>query len=687
MSPISKRIITCAAILLCVYSLAVLTRIGVCRHFMKAQSPFLPFTGESALLYRYAEMVAENRRIPELDVSAQYPEGLSPKRELSLGFEFVAGGIYRLFFKERMEFHSFIRYFTPFFFSTGVFALFLIIMQLTQGTSHARGLMVVGAITGALFYAVSLPAVIRATGQEISRENYCLPLLFFHIYFLIKYMRDRRISSSLPAGLLLFVSLAFWEGAQVYFYILALFMILNFVLERGDFRWLSGFAVITGFALLAGTSIPYLRSHFFIASIPVLVSCAIVACGYLLKKVPHLKHRNGKNLLLVSLILILALTIPSFSEHAKTYSHMRSLLWYKLRFLNQKPYDPNLLPLDVRILWTPALTSPSGRTVVFHFSTLLILSVLSTAPVIRQIFRRGIEPEEEFLLVNLLMFFLLYLMFHRMEVFLIFFMCVFIGRWVSTTVQYPKRKAIAVYCLIFLCILFEGSKVAANVDSIGRPVDYRAAKDLISWIRKETPQESVILSHFSLSPPILLYTGRKIVLHPKFESPLIREKVNEYLFALFDHNEEKFYSFCQKVGADFFIFPRGTFSTTSRYSWRYMAAIPRSDRNCSAYLFEFRPQNLKKFSLEYDNGRYMVYQIYQPDVLRTAERHLREGTAYLEQRLYRQAIDEYIECIRIYPKCARAYARLGTAYYLCGEKEKAEKCWNAAYMMKGENKK
>ena len=389
----------------------------------------------------------------------------------------------------------------------------------------------------------------------------------------------------------------------------------------------------------------------------------------------------------MSLILILALTIPSFSEHAKTYSHMRSLLWYKIRFLNQKPCDPNLLPLDVRILWTPALTSPSVSSIVFHFSTLLILSVFSIFPIIIQSFKRRIEPEEEFLLANLLMFFLLYLMFHRMEVFLIFFMCVFIGKLAGTTVQYPKRKAAAVYCLIFLCILFEGSKVAANVDSIGRPVDYRAAKDLISWIREETPQESVILSHFSLSPPILLYAGRKIVLHPKFESPLIRKKVNEYLFALFDHNEEKFYLFCQKVGADFFIFPRGTFSTTSRYSWRYMAATPRSDRNCSAYLFEFRPQSLKKFSLKYDNGRYMVYQVYQPDVLQTAERHLRKGTVYLEQRLYRRAIDEYIECIRIYPKCARAYARLGTAYYLCGEKEKAEKCWNAAYMMKGGNKK
>lgn len=682
MSPISKKIVL-ITILLCVYSLAVFTRIGVCRHFMKVHSPFLPFTGESALLYRYAEMAAENKRIPELDVSAQYPEGLFPKQDLSLGFEFAAGSIYRLFFKERMEFHSFIRYFTPFFFCTGVFALFLITMQLTRGTPHTLHTKVVGAITGALFYAVSLPAVIRATGQEISRENYCLPLIFFHIYFLIKYMRDRKISSSVPAGLLLFVSLVLWEGAQVYFYILVLFMTLSFVFEREDFRWLPGFTVITGFALLAGMSIPYLRNHFFMASFPALVSYALVACGYLVKKIPCLKHRNRKTLLLISLILILILTVHSFSEYAETYSHMRSLLWYKLRFLNQKPYNPSLLPLDVRILWTPALTSPSASSIVFHFSTLLILSIFSVFPVIIRSFKQKIQPDEEFLLVNLLMFFLLYIMFRRMEVFLVFFMCVFIGKWVSTLTQYPKRKAAAVYCLIFLCILFEGSKVAANVDSIGRPVDYNAAKNLISWIKEETPQESVILSHFNLSPPILLYTGRKIVLHPKFELPAVREKVNEYLFALFDHSEEKFYSFCQKVSADFFIFPRGTFSTTSRYSWRYMTATPRSDRDCNAYLFEFRPRKLKKFGLEYDNGRYMVYRIYQPDVLRNAESHLKKGTVYLERQLYRKAIDEYIESIRVYPQDARAYKRMGTAYYLCGDEEKAREFWNLAHNMEG----
>ncbi len=758
MSIKSQRVLQ-VVILICIYLAASAMRIGVCRHFAAKHSPFMPFTGESALLYRYAEMAAADKDIPELDCRAQYPEGLLVKHQLSLGWEFIAGFIYRLFPRGKITFHSFVRYFTPLFFSIGIIPLFLIINTVSREESKIRTTryeirdMNIGAIVGTLFYAVSLPAIIRATGQEISRENYCLPLLFFHIYFLTKYMKGKRGSSLLPAGLFLYLALAFWEGVQVYFYVLVLFMVLNFILKR-DAIFQKGFAVLTAFAFFAGISIPYLRTHFFITSYPMLISYALIAAEFLttrkrgqaafsldtnneirdtnelritnyelrdtregvvshrykfsqprviLNGVKNLRRffvanapqndrqwcgsvnflsRRTRNIVLITLIAALILIAHPVSGYGRTYSHMRSLLWYKIRFLNQKPSDPNLLPYDVRILWTPALTSPSGRTILFHFSTLLLLGTLSVIPTVGRMFKRRIGPVEEFLFVNLLMFFLLYLMFSRMEVFLIFFICIFIGKWVVTVMKYPVRKAALISSVVFLCIFFEGSKVVAHIDDIGRPVDYDAVKDIISWIRRETPEKSVILSHFNLSPVILTYTNRKIVLHPKFESADMREKVRKYLFALFDHSEEEFYSFCQKVGADFFIYPKGTFSTSSLYSWRYMTATPRTDRNANAYAFERCPRKLKNFELKYNNGRYVVYKIYQRDELQTAMRHLGNGDEYMKRCRYMDAINEYSECIRIYPGCQDGYARLGTAYYLNGEKKKARECWQIAYQMR-----
>jgi hypothetical protein len=687
-------------IVVCVYFLAVAMRIGVCQYHVASHHNFLPFTGESALLYRYAEMTAKGEEIPEPDYAVQYPEGLSVKHQLSLGWEFIAGTLYKLFFREKVPFHSFVRYFTPFFFCISIFPLFLIIRQLSGGEF--------GAVIGTLFYAVSLPAVIRATGQEISRENYCLPVLFFHIYFLVKYMRNRKVSSSVLAGLFLSVSLAFWEGAQVYFYLLVIFMVFQFIFNKDFFelrqgaapplRAEAGFTVIIAFAALAGIFIPYLRSHFFIMSYPMLASFSLIGAGFLFRK----KYRsndtvgNSRRLRVIAFVLFfLTLSlITSASGYGKTYSHMQTLLWYKVRFLNQKPYDPNLLPYDARILWTPALTSPKGTEILYHFSTLLPLCVFSIIPVV---FRSkggkeragtsfskggwGIGLDEKFLLLNLLFFFFLYLMFKRMEVFLVFFICIFIGRWAGTIMKHSWKVVIPVYFVISFCIFFESSKVIRDTEYLGRPVDYLSINNLLSWIRGNTRQESVILSHFNLSPVISLYAGRKIVLHPKFESPYMREKVERYLCALFDRSEDKFYSFCQEAGAQTFVYPRGTFSTDSRYSWRYMTAVPASQVNCNAYMFERRPSHLKKFELKYDNGRYMVYKIYKPDEIKSAVEHLDKGNGFFEMHLYEKAISEYKRCIEIYPKCVEGYARLGTAYYLSGEEEKAAEFWRIAYDM------
>ncbi len=657
-------------IVACIYFLAVAIRVGVCQHHTALHHPFLPFTGESALLYRYAEMAAKGEEIPEPDYTTQYPEGLSVRRQLSLGWEFIAGTLYKLFFRDKVSFHSFVRYFTPFFFCISIVPLFLITRQLS-GREF-------GAVIGTLFYAVSLPAIIRATGQEISRENYCLPVLFFHIYFLAKYMRDRKTSSSIPAGLFLFLSLAFWEGAQVYFYILVIFMVFQFILNRDFFRFGKGWTIIIAFAALGGIFIPYLRSHFFITSYPMLTSFSLIGAGFLLGRSRNVLYKRAITFVLLLVTLFL---ITSASGYGRTYSHMRTLLWYKVRFLNQKPYDPNLLPYDARILWTPALTSPKGTEILYHFSTLLPLCVFSIIPVVLRSSKHGIKPDEKFLVANLLFFFLLYLMFKRMEVFLIFFMCIFIGKWAGTIMKHSWKAAIPVCFVISFCIFFESSKVIRNTEHLGRPVDYLSINNLLSWIGDNTQEETVILSHFNLSPVISLYTGRKIVLHPKFESPFMREKVKRFLYALFDRSEDKFYSFCREVGAQFFVYPRGTFSTTSRYSWRYMTATPNSQVNCNAYMFERRPSHLKKFELKYDNGRYMVYKIYTPNEIKLANEHLDNGNRFFKMHLYERAISEYTKCIEIYPKCVQGYARLGTAYYLSGEEEKAAEFWKTAYNM------
>ena len=78
----------------------------------------------------------------------------------------------------------------------------------------------------------------------------------------------------------------------------------------------------------------------------------------------------------------------------------------------------------------------------------------------------------------------------------------------------------------------------------------------------------------------------------------------------------------------------------------------------------------------------MVYKIYQPHEIRSAEKHLDNGDTFLRNNLYERAISEYTKCIQIYPKYVEGYARLGTAYYLNGKEEKAGELWRTAREMR-----
>ena len=55
------------------------------------------FRGESALQYHYAEIIADGKRIPEVDNMAQFPEGVNTKQDLTVFMEKIHGWIYFIF--------------------------------------------------------------------------------------------------------------------------------------------------------------------------------------------------------------------------------------------------------------------------------------------------------------------------------------------------------------------------------------------------------------------------------------------------------------------------------------------------------------------------------------------------------------------------------------------------------------
>ncbi|MCK4249364.1 MAG: tetratricopeptide repeat protein, partial [Candidatus Omnitrophica bacterium] len=390
-------------------------------------------------------------------------------------------------------------------------------------------------------------------------------------------------------------------------------------------------------------------------------------------------YRKSIFLLLSAFFILIAVFL---GKYTKTYSHFQTLFFYKLLFLNNKPADPNLIPYEARILWVPALLKPGWSRVFIYFSTLMFFSLLSIVAVPYRVIKKQACHGEGFLLLGLFVFFTLYLFMARFQVYFIIFLCIFTGYggW------FLKRKFKKIYIVWLLCLVtglcLETARVIACLDYIGIPVKYEVLEDCINWVKENTSENDVILANFGLSPPLLTYAQRAIVLHPKFESRGLRDKVKEYAFSLFSENENDFYKFCLKNKADYFVFSAGTFSDESHCGWRYITATPASARQTTAYKFEYAPEDLNKFIPVYRSYKYDIYKVLKlKEIIKAEEYYVRAGEL-LEEKKYEQALEQYKTVLEIFPNHYKAHLKIGLVYSMQGDKKTAARHWQRGQRIK-----
>jgi hypothetical protein len=131
---------------------------------------------------------------------------------------------------------------------------------------------------------------------------------------------------------------------------------------------------------------------------------------------------------------------------------------------------------------------------------------------------------------------------------------------------------------------------------------------MVKWIRENTPPEAVVLASISESPVIWAHTGRKMVLHSKFENLAIRERYRHFLSALYG-SEAELRAFADRYGADYFVYDRGCL-VTGPNSWRYkadkLAELPAS---APARLFDENPAAAQQFQQEFATERFGVFRV------------------------------------------------------------------------------
>jgi len=566
-------------------------------YYDSADETNLHFT-ENAVQYRYAKMIGEGREVPEIDTRIQHPEGVRVDEELTITLERVSGGLYRILtsFGYATPFHTYSIYFIAFFSSLAVFPLYLAASRIWRG--WISGLLVVS------FYIVMPPAWLRSV-TSFSREDFTLTFLFAGLVcFGLSQSKERERWLPWAAGITLSFATVSWHITNFVLVILFLYAaIAYFIHEEERDHLFEAFWPIVFSLFLTGLFSDLLRNKWFITSTTMLLGYGLI--------VAHLAgQRFGLNRYarIGILIAVPAATHVVLSglvaDNYRAYSHAFEVIYYKLRFGLIKPDDPTLMTYDARGMWSSSFRSPTPASAWTMFSTLLIVSGGAAIFAVRDLVKRKLSSTETFFLYAFFAFGLGYIVFDRMQVFFVFFAALIAGRW---PVTFPNRRMAAI---LSLCA-FIGYEVYNDTRFLITVYRSPELPALVKWVRENTGGDDVILAAFQIGPTLLTYTNRPIVLHPKFESHVIREKSERYSTGLFSE-EESFYQLVREWEADWYIYQASTLLDTSTESPRYNAGLMTTSPESAVYQFHFAPDLLKHFHLVHQDSYYRIFKVGDP---------------------------------------------------------------------------
>jgi len=618
-----KKILLFCLALLALYAGGLFARRAVLDVQIRAVNGEMPFTLESALNFRRIEQIVKGGVLPDKDPYIQYPDGIHISETDTVGDAYVYAALSRLF-PSGVTLTNRLRWIEPAWFCLGIPFMALWLWWWRRS--------VWAALIGSAFYAFAISSVIRSTGQELSHENFALPLLIGHLALGAlargSKIQWRTLAANIGSALLLGAALMTWDLIQFYVF---LWMIFCFVEAArvgfkniGGMGWLIHWVVL----MLCGLLNPYLSVHGFVRSPPMLFSYGILISGGIAwagaKGLSgEWSRRRGVLILIALLPLLASFVIPG--EYAQAYGHFRELLIAKIRFVNQKPADPSLLTFSQRIMWVPALNSATRRLTWILFPAILPMSLIAALVFL---FRSGKRSDSR--IFQLLFFYIAsliaYVLFVRFHVFVAIFSAALLGllaSWASKA-GYIKKWLILVILIFGLGV--EARNTLKDAERWGRGwVYYDELKQLSIWLNENTAPDPV-LANFGVSGTILTYGGCPIVLHPKFESKLIRQRVREYGEGLFKGKEKDFRDWADRLGAEYYVYSLGEFvNIAPDQQMRYFVDALEPPEDCPARMFEFAPESGRYFRYLWGNRKYRVFSILTRNDERMAEDYARKA--------------------------------------------------------------
>jgi len=321
-----------------------------------------------------------------------------------------------------VPFHVFLAYFMFIISSVSIIAVFLVTQKLTNNNLLA-------CVTSAVFYLTAFPAYARTVVGGFVEEDFALPFIFLSFFFFLKAVErsNKKILYSVLSAVCLFIPLTSWHLTQFYFILFLVFVLLEFFLRYEEReQMMLPFLIITGVNLLAGLIITTLRAEGFALSYVMLASYSLILTWFFFKGTMGNKWLSAAVFALVTGFLVGGIALLT-SKHGAEYSHVYSLVKYKLLYLGAKPDDPSSMTFDAKVFWQAGFLTPPLKNIAVAFAGLLLASIFGLWKTGVKVYKRLSNMTEDGAIFFLLAFIPLYLFFERLYVFLAFFMAPFAG--------------------------------------------------------------------------------------------------------------------------------------------------------------------------------------------------------------------------------------------------------------------
>ena len=551
------------------------------------------FYSDSAIRYRYAEMFSTGRPIPEVDKKILHPEGLKVVELIHLTMDWLVGTSHR-FIKGflKIDLISYIKLFISIFSSLSIIAVFLIAKRYVKEKTPL--------IILTFLYAVGIAGFWRIIGNYL-REEFVLPIYLFAIYAFLRAFRQ--INYAFLSGILFSLALASWHLSQFTYLVFLGYIIIYYLLFADKTELMFRILVRMTIPIIITSFLsPTLSSRLFFISIPMIIT-------YLLILLPILAQRfKIRPQFLLPLLLIAPLPILFLGKIGE-YSHVIQLIISKVRFLGSKPDNPNLIPIEARLIWFGPFSSPGPYSLLIAFGLTPILGLIAIPKLINR------RPLNIMILYLMIVYLFCYLLIIRLEIFLFPFLVIAIGILIGEVKRRLPRY------LIILLILPEfiktpfyptvyqryrgqlskewESKIGAYGDEFDR---------IIQWFQHNTKGDDAVLGYIDVSAMILSRSGNPIVLEPIYELKKARERVWRYLGSLYE-DERLISSIMKKEHVRYLLYDKNFLLDETKSSLRYILAINQVGRNSAIFKMHFFPDSLRNLSLRYQTLSFRIFAL------------------------------------------------------------------------------